>query len=324
MAKKLILVTGGLGYLGGRAALALSKNPDYSLRLGVHSTDTKDYPRWVRNNRLEVVKIDVSSKEALDYACKGVDFIIHLASLNEVDSFADSQKALLVNTLGTLNLIQAAENAGVKRFIYLSTIHVYGAPLFGKITEETACCPRHAYAITHRAAEDFVIAASFEKKLPGIILRPANGFGVPADPFINRWKLIVNNLCRQAVVEQRLVLNSSGRQSRNFITLTDIIRAIEHVLSIPMNKCGNGIFNLGEDKPASVFELAEIIAARCKEVLGFTPPIQRQKAGEGEVIKKLDYRSDKLKATGFTLLSNFNEEIDATLRFCKINFKSDK
>lgn len=321
MAKKLILIVGGLGYLGGRTVLAFSKNPNYALRLGAHSTDDSNYPEWARNNDFDVVKMDVLSKETLDSACKGVDFVIHLASLNEVDSSVDPQKALFVNTLGTLKLIEAAQKAGIKRLIYLSTIHVYGAPLFGVVTEDTPHCPRHAYAITHRAAEDFVIAANFEKKLPGIVLRPANGFGVPADPFINRWKLIVNDLCRQAVTTQKLVLRSSGQQSRNFITLTDIIRAIEHVLFIPMDKCGNGIFNVGEEKPTSAFELAKIIAGRCKEVFGFIPPIQRQVAREDEVLDKLDYRSDKLKATGFSLLSNFNEEIDTTLRFCKKYFQ---
>ena len=324
MAKKIILITGGLGYLGGRAALAFSKNPNYALRLGAYSTNDRNYPEWTKNNNLEVVKVDVSSQDSLDSACRGVDFIIHLASLNEVDSFANPQKALLVNTLGTLKLIEAAQNAKVKRLAYLSTIHVYGAPIFGTITEGTLTCPRHVYAITHRAAEDFVIAASLEKRLPGIVLRPANGFGVPADPFINRWKLIVNDLCRQAVTTQKLVLNSSGQQSRNFITLTDIIRAIEYVLFLPMDQCGNGIFNVAGEKSTSAFELATIIASRCKEILGFIPPIQRQQPQKNEVIERLDYRLDKLKATGFLLLSNFNEEIDATLRFCKEYFKNDK
>lgn len=324
MAKKIILITGGLGYLGGRAALAVSKNQNYTIRLGAYRSSERKYPDWVEDNNFEVVQLDVSSKEALNAACKGVDYVIHLASLNEVDSLTDPQQALLVNTLGTLKLIEASQNAGVKRLIYLSTIHIYGAPLFGVITEDTLPCLRHPYAITHRAAEDFVIAASFERKLPGIILRPANGFGVPADPFINRWKLIVNDLCRQAVTTQKLVLNSSGQQSRNFITLTDIVRAIEHVLSISMDECGNGIFNVGEEKSTSVFELAEIIAGRCKEILGFIPPIKRQQAQKDEVIKNLDYRSDKLKVTGFVLLSNFNEEIDATLRFCKKYFKNGK
>jgi len=321
MAKKLILITGGLGYLGGRTALAFSKNPNYSLRLGAHNLNGRDYPKWASEDNFEVVKMDVLSPKTLGSACRGVDFVIHLASLNEVDCLADPKKAFLVNSLGTLKLIEAAQSARVKRIIYLSTIHVYGAPLFGVVREDTPACPQHPYAITHLAAEDFVIAASLERKLPGIILRPANGFGVPADPFINRWKLIVNDLCRQAVTTQKLVLNSSGQQSRNFITLTDIIRAIEHVLSIPMDECGSGIFNVGGEKPNSVFELAEIIADRCKEVLGFIPPIQRQQPQKDEVVEKLDYRSDKLKATGFSLLSNFNEEIDATLRFCKENFQ---
>lgn len=321
MRKKVILITGGLGYLGGRAALALAKNPNYTLRLGAHRISQKHYPEWARAGSFDVVKLDVLSKEDLDSACRAADFVIHLASLNEVDSLENPQQALLVNTQGTLKLIEAAERAGVKRLIYLSTIHVYGAPLFGVITEDTPPCPRHPYAITHRAAEDFVLAANLTKRLPGIILRPANGFGFPADHFIKRWKLIVNDLCKQAVTTQRLVLNSSGRQRKNFMTLTDIIRAIDHLLFIPMDKCGNGIFNVGEKMSTSAYELAQIIAGRCGEVLGFIPLIERQEAQKDEVIKELDYRSDKLKATGFSLLSNFNEEIDAALRFCKDYFK---
>jgi len=320
MAKKLILITGGLGYLGGRAALALTENPNYALRLGAHRIDDEHYPEWVKNGNFDVVKVDVLSKGDLDSACRGVDSIIHLASLNEVDSLADPQQASLVNSFGTLKVIEAAISAGVKRLIYLSTIHVYGAPVSGVITEDTLLCPRHPYATTHKAAEDFVIAASKEGKLPGIILRPANGFGVPADIFINRWKLIVNDLCRQAVTTQKLVLKSSGEQNRNFITLTDIIRSIDHLLTIPIDKCANGIFNVGEEKSISVFELTKIISSRCKEVLGFTPPIERPLPQKDEVPEKLDYRIDKLKATGFFLLSNFNEEIDATLKFCKKYF----
>ncbi|MHB8130634.1 MAG: NAD-dependent epimerase/dehydratase family protein [Mobilitalea sp.] len=321
MVKKKILITGGLGYLGGRAALAFSKNPNYYLRLGAHNIDQQRYPDWAKDGNFDVVRLDVLSRESLDTACRGVDFIIHLASLNEVDSFADPERALLVNAQGTLKLIEAAIGSGVKRLIYLSTIHVYGSPLFGLVTEDTKPNSSHPYATSHRAAEEYVVAASKEKRLLGVVLRPANGFGVPADPFINRWKLIVNDLCRQALTSKKLVLRSSGQESRNFITLTDIIRAIDHLLSIPMDKCGSAIFNVGEDKSTSAFELAKIIASRCQEVLSFTPPIERQQVKAGEVLDKLDYRSDKLKATGFSLLSNFNEEIDATLKFCKKYFQ---
>lgn len=322
MAKKRILITGGFGYLGGRAALALAKNRDFTIRLGAHRSSARACPEWVKDNQFEVVNLDVSSEDGLDVACKGVNYVVHLASLNEVDSFIDPQQALLVNTLGTLKLIEACHKFGVERLIYLSTIHIYGTPLFGVITEDAPLRAKHPYAITHQAAEDFVLAASLQKKLSGFILRPANGFGAPADPFINRWKLIVNDLCKQAVTARKLVLRSPGEESRNFITLTDIIRAIEHLLLIPADICGDGIFNVGEKKPTTAFELAQIIAGRCEEVLGYFPSIERPQAQEGRIMQRLDYRSDKLRATGFSLLSNFHEEIDATLRFCEEHFKN--
>ena len=320
--KKMILITGGLGYLGGRLALALSASRDYDVRLASHRA-SPDIPDWVKSNDLSVVHADVLSEDSLAAACKGVHCIVHLAALNEIQCVDSPEQALQVNTLGTLKLINAARLAGVRRFIYFSTIHVYGAPLAGTITEKTLTCPTHPYAITHRAAEDYVIAANKEKKLTGIVVRLSNGFGTPADPFINRWTLVVNDLCKQAVTQRKLVLKSSGLQNRDFVTLTDVGRAVEHLISMPMDGYDDCVFNLGGENSISIMEMAEIIAGRCAEVLGYTPPIVRPKPRSNEVAEKIDYRIDKLKSTGFSILANLNEEIDATLKFCGQHFTND-
>lgn len=319
--KKIILITGGLGYVGGRIALALSANRDYIIRLGTHRTG-RDIPEWVKSNNFSVVHADVLSKDTLVAACQGAYSVIHLAALNEIECLANPEQALQVNTLGTLKLINAAEQAEVQRLIYFSTIHVYGASLAGTITEKTLPCPLYPYAITHRAAEDFVIAAHKEKKLTGIVMRLSNGFGCPADPLVNRWTLVVNDLCRQAVTQRKLVLKSSGLQNRDFITLTDIDRATGHLLSILMDTHDDCIFNLGGENSIAIMKMAEIIAARCGEVLGYTPSIVRPEPHNKDVSGKIEYRIDKLKSTGFSLVNNFNEEIDATLKLCERYFKN--
>jgi len=322
--KRKVLITGALGYLGGRIALYLAKDNDYVLRLGVHRPGNKRYPEWVKKNNLEMVRLEILSGDGLDFACKGVDSVIHLAALNEIESLANPQQAVLINTIGTLKLIEAAQRAGVKRFIYFSTIHVYGAPLSGVITENTLTCPQHPYAITHRAAEDFVVVADKEKRLSGIVLRLSNGFGAPADHFIDRWTLVVNDLCRQAVTRRKLILKSSGLQGRDFLSLTDITRAASHALTVSTDRLDNCIFNLGGENSITIIELAKIIADRCGKVLGYIPQIIRPKANNVEIPGKIEYRIDKFKSTGFSLVSNRDEEIDATFRLCERYFKDNE
>jgi UDP-glucose 4-epimerase len=230
---------------------------------------------------------------------------------------ANPGQALLINGLGALNLLEAAKGAGVERFIYLSTAHVYGAPLAGVITEASLPRPNHPYAITHKVAEDFILAAHDRQEMLGIALRLSNGFGAPASAHINRWTLIVNDLCRQAVTTGKLVLKSAGRQWRDFITLTDVIRSVKYFLNLPAAACQDGLFNLGGAYSLRIIDLARRIADRASRFLGFTPPIHRPEPGPTDSFPPLEYRVDKLKSTGFTLCRNIDEEIDATLRFCQ-------
>jgi UDP-glucose 4-epimerase len=313
-----VLITGGLGYLGGRIAQVLADN-GYRVILGSRQTHTAA-PTWLP--RAEIARLDLSSSSSLVPVCTGVDAIVHLAALNEIDSAARPGEAIQVNTVGTLNLLQAAEQAGVKRFIFFSTAHIYGSPLAGVITERTLPRPTHPYAITHRATEDFVIAAHDRKTLTGIVVRLSNGFGAPAHAHVNRWTLLVNDLCRQAVTERSLTLKSSGLQRRDFIPLSDITRAVDHLLKLPASQCGDGIFNLGGEMSLRIIDVAERVAGRCALVLGFSPPVIRPELAPSDVSVDLDYRIDKLKSTGFRLISNIDQEIDTTLAFCMREFRT--
>jgi UDP-glucose 4-epimerase len=309
-----VLITGASGYIGGRLVQALAEEPRFHLRLGTRQPLTIR-PAWL--GEAEIVSLDLLSQEDLNSACRGVRYVIHLAALNEIESLANPEEALLINGLGSLKLLEAAKRAGVERFIYFSTAHVYGAPLVGIIAEESLARPNHPYAITHKVAEDFVLAAHDKKDIQGIALRLSNGFGAPASVNVNRWTLIVNDLCRQAVTTGKLVLKSSGLQWRDFITLSDVVRSVQHFLTLPASACQDGLFNLGGECALQIIHLTRRIADRASRFLGFTPPIQRPEPTPGESFQPLEYRIDKLKSTGFTLCRNIDEEIDATLYFCK-------
>lgn len=317
MSKRKILITGGLGYVGGRVAKHLAAHQELALKLTSRNINPRK-PDWLGNG--EIVQWDIVTDTDLTRLCTGIDTVVHLAALNEIDSANDPVAALEINAVGTLRLLQAAQAASVRRFIYFSTAHVYGAPLVGTISELSLPRPIHPYAITHKMAEDFVLAAHDQGKIEGIVLRLSNGLGAPIAAEVNRWTLIVNDLSRQAVTTRKLVLRSSGLQQRDFIALQDAARCVEHFIHLPAQLCGDGLFNLGGECALSIFEITQMVAARCEVVLGFKPPIERVEPYVGEQSPQLDYSIAKLKATGFSLHAQFEDEIDATLALCQSEF----
>lgn len=307
---KRILITGGFGYLGGRIATHLAKGNLYTLILS--SRKEQSAPGWLP--AAETICLDYLHSESMVSAMEGVNAVIHLAAMNENECVTDPARAVVVNTLGTRNVLEASIDGRVDQFIYFSTAHVYGAPLMGHITEETLPKPVHPYAITHHGAEDFVLAANRYKKIKGTVIRLSNGFGVPTHPEVDRWTLLVNDLCRQLAQTGKMQLLSSGVQKRDFITLEDIGRAVAHLLELPQDASQDGLFNLGGQSSFSVWEIAQRIAVRCKRVLGFAPEIIRPTSGEDEIADPLFFDSNKFRNTGFIWEGDMDKEIDETLQ----------
>ena len=307
-----VLITGGFGYLGGRIAVELSRDPGFTVILG--SRKAQSTPDWLP--QAETVAMDVLEPKTLSKAFEGVQAVVHLAAMNTYECAADPGKSVLVNTLGTLNVLNAAIAAGLERFIYFSTAHVYGEPLIGCITEATLPRPIHPYAITHYAAENFVLAAHNQNKITGIALRLSNGFGAPTHPDVDCWTLLVNDLCRQAVQTRKMVLRSNGLQQRDFIPLMDVGCAVRHLIPLPRDDCADGLFNLGGKASLSVLEMAQRIAQRCEIKLGFLPDIERPAPRVDEQVEALRYNCDKIRETGYRLKGTIEEAIDETLLFC--------
>lgn len=308
-----LLITGGLGYLGGRIAQGLAEDHDIDVVIATRRRpDTR--PAWLPNGELRYVPFE--DPDAWVEAASGAGDILHLASMNAAECERDPQEAIRVNTIGTIRILSAAEKAKVRRFVYMSSAHVYGE-MSGAVTEETVPRPRSAYAISKRSAEDFLLGAHEARRIEAVVLRLSNGFGAPAHADIPSWSLLVNDLCRQAVLERRLRLRSSGIQVRDFIPMGDVVGAVRHVLHMPTDRLVDRVYNLGGDHPVSILGMAEAVASRCEALLGFRPPIQRPepKAGESPSAS-FEYRCDKLKGTGFRLQCSVELEIDRTLQFC--------
>ena len=314
-----ILITGGFGFVGGRLATHLAQ-VGHQIILGTrHSTAS---PEWLP--QAEVAKIAWDDEEALERSCDGVNVIIHAAGMNAQDCATDPITALAFNGLATAKLVAAASRASVKKFIYLSTAHVYASPLVGVITEET--CPRnlHPYATSHLAGEHAVLSASSREKLQGVVLRLSNTFGAPMHKDANCWMLLVNDLCKQAVQMRQLVLQTSGLQHRDFIGLAEVSYVVEELVGYNLLEQAK-VFNVGAGVSLSVIAMAQLIQQRCTEVLGFLPELQLKHSGVNEQSPTLTYSAHNLKTLGISCKSKSNTaEIDKLLQFCQTSFNQTK
>jgi UDP-glucose 4-epimerase len=314
--KRTVLVTGGQGYIGGRVCAYLVGNA--ALSITATTTFGNSASRSVPG--VALTHLDLTDSSSMRRACAGVNVVVHLASPNEIVSGAEPERAMTETGLGTLMLLNAAIDAGVERFIYFSTAHVYGAPLQGRIDEMTLPRPVHPYAIAHRVAEDWVLAAHNAGKLIGIVLRLTNAVGAPDRAEVDRWTLLSGDLCRQAVEKGELTLRSSGSAQRDFIPLSDVARAVGWAIESPSDLIGNGLFNLGGANTLRVLDLAEMIQRRCDALFSFRPAISRPSSDGSASGLALAYRIDKITQCGFRLTGSLENEIDATLRLCQNSF----
>ena len=277
-------------------------------------------PEWLPGAR--VVRLDWDDAAALERSCQGVDSIVHAAGMNAQDCAIDPVAALSFNGVATARLVGAAVRAGVQRFIYLSTAHVYGSPLAGLITEET--CPRnlHPYATSHLAGEHAVLNASQRKQIHGKVMRLSNAIGAPMHKDVNCWMLLVNDLCKQAVQTGKLVLQTSGLQQRDFVGMTEVCRVAEQLTVVGISASEQlDIFNVGAGVSQSVLAMAHLIQQRSLQVLGFEPALQCVQGKIGEPHSTMTYRTDNLTKMGIKTNGTANtEEIDSLLRFCYSTF----
>ena len=307
-----ILITGGFGYIGSRLVVNLN-NEGHEIIIG--SRNLTYQPNWIA--QAKIVFTDWNNSLALEEICSGVDVVIHTAGMNSQDCFLDPDKALEFNGIATARLVSSAISVGVKRFIYLSSAHVYSSPLVGNISESTEPKNIHPYCTSQIFGENSILDANKSGEIEGLVLRLSNSFGFPVNTKANCWMLLVNDLCRQLVTTKKIILSSNGLQTRNFISLNNVSRVISHFLALKKDDLLDGLFNVGSDCSISVLEMASNIA-RCSELeFGSKVSIESLSVEQNKRNIKLKYDISKLKSTGINFRDDINEEITQTLRVCK-------
>ena len=297
---KQILITGGLGYVGGRVAAHLrERHPSLGIRLTSHR-ERQELPLWAGG--FDIHRMDMTERDTIAPCLEGIDAVINLATPDGIN-----------------NLTERAIEGGVEKFISVSTCHVYGENLKGRVTEETPTKPLYPYASSHLAAEKCVLERSLSSGISSTCLRLSNSYGYPMDVAIDRWGLVVNDFCRQIVRDKQIVLNSDGSGVRDFIPLEDVARAVEHVLFGDQRTMDGRTFNLGGECTMSILDMAHKVEQVYREMCDGSekPIIVKGNAGDSDAAERFEYSLNRLKDTGFKLSGNMDKEIERTLRMAE-------
>ena len=244
-----VLITGGLGNLGSYITKEFSE-AGYEVYVL-----TRKIKQKLNNISYQVIEADITDITALEKKLDiDFDYCIHLASFNEF--FLDNYpiKALDINVLGTRNLLEVLSKKNLKKFIYFSTFHVYGASS-GIIDESAILNPRNDYASTHLFAEYYVKQFGFNNNLNYSILRLSNSYGVPLFGDTDKWYLVLNDLVKSAYENGEIIIKSNGKAKRDFIWMKDVARISKEVLSLKENE----IYNLSSSKSFQILEIANMI-----------------------------------------------------------------
>ena len=273
------LVTGGLGYVGAwiTSELAAAGHEVFALSRGTDKPELKPNPvpdgaKKTDGGRTAalpyaLVRADLAEQSPAEIAAllpERLDGVAHAASFNEAFAPDYGRKALAANALGTRNLLEALAIQGKERglplplFLYFSTFHVYGESC-GHITEDTPPRPRNDYGLTHLFGEEYCRMFARANGLSHIVVRPSNGYGAPKTAASTKWYLLLNDLCKSAFTEGRIVLRSDPAVPRDFVWLGDVAAAVKALLERP--DLAGRVFNISSGSALALGEVARRTAA---------------------------------------------------------------
>ena len=309
-----VLISGASGYLGGRIA-------NYLAREGINvvgggRTETKIDTGGAA---IKMIQLGWSNFDTLVENCSGFDVVIHSAGMNAKDCMAYPGVAMSFNGEETGNFVRASAKAGVKKFIYLSTVHVYSSPLSGIYTEKDTATNQHPYAYSNLIGEEKVIEETNKAtNTKGIILRLSNAVGSPIHKEVNCWDLVVNDLCKQVVEKSKIKILSRPNIERDFFPIVFLEKTIHKFLF--EKDINENIFNFCSSKSMTLKQTAELVRERAKKRLKIDVDIEYSILTHQENHDYLHISNDTLK-NYMPIEDNLDEEIDLLLNNCQEWFK---
>jgi len=254
--KSKYLVTGGAGFIGSHLVEALVKRGE-----GVRVLD--NFLTGKRENiaafleDIDLIEGDIRDLETCKHAVEGVDFVLHQAALPSVPrSVEDPILTNEINIRGTLNLLLASRDAGVKKFVFASSSSVYGDDTVLPKKEGMEGTPLSPYAVTKLVGEKYCQVFSRGFDLPTVSLRYFNIFGPRQDP-LSQYAAVVPLFITKMIKGESPIINGDGEQSRDFTYVANVVEA--NMLAIKASEISGDVINLACGEKTTVNQLFESI-----------------------------------------------------------------
>ena len=270
-----VVVTGGAGFIGSHLAEELASQDYHVIILDDLSTGRQEnIDRLLSHNNVEFIRGSITDLMFLRQVFQDVSYVFHLAALSRVQrSIADPLTTNDINVKGTLNVMLAAKENGVKRVIYSSSSAIYGESSVLPQSETLPPNPVSPYALTKLVGEFYCSIFNQIYNLSTISLRYFNVFGSgqdPLSPYANVIPLFIDRITQ----ELPPIIFGDGEQSRDFVYVDDVVRA--NILAI--NKGVDGVYNIGSGISTTINELAKAILANVQKEL--KPIYEKPRSGD--------------------------------------------
>lgn len=246
-----VAITGGAGFLGHHLAVYLKEIGYNVLVIDDLSRVNSENLESLERRNVPLIKEDILS-ENLPKILKAnrPEKVIHTAALTSVEESLEKPDLYnKMNATGTLRMLEASHKAGVKHFIYISSAAVYDEPKYLPIDEEHPLKPKSPYGASKLAGEAYVLYPR-NISLKTTILRLFNIYGQGQNP---SYAGVITKFLKSINEKKPPTIFGDGEQTRDFIHVSDVAKAIEKALESETE----GIYNIGDGKPISINNLAE-------------------------------------------------------------------
>lgn len=255
-----ILITGGAGFIGSNLCEELVKKGNYVVCLDNFSTGRiENIQGLLDNNRFKLIEGDIRNLDTCLKAVNGVDVVFHEAALGSIPrSIDDPITTNAVNISGFLNMLVAAKNAKIDRFIFAASSSAYGDNETIPKVEDTIGKPLSPYALTKYVDELYAHVFSITYGLKYIGIRYFNVFGRRQDPN-SAYAAVIPLFIKKILKHERPIINGDGSNSRDFTYIDNIIHINMLALETLSPKAFNQIYNGAGGENTSVLELEQLI-----------------------------------------------------------------
>lgn len=274
------VVTGGAGFIGSHLAEALADEGHSVVIVDDFSTGSKENLRWAEGlSCVRVVEGSITDLPLLRDACDGADGVFHEAAIASVPkSIKDPVGSNAVNVDGTLNMLTAARDAGVRKVVLASSAANYGDNPNLPLKENEPPCPQSPYAAQKVMDEYYAGLFTDLYGLETTCLRYFNVFGPRQDPS-SPYSGVISIFIDRISVGEPITIYGDGTQTRDFIFVGDVVRA--NIRAMHSEYCG--VMNVAGGRETSLNELASVIM----EVTGYSCDIRYDAPREGDIHRSL-------------------------------------